>query len=223
MNPENQHQEVYQMETPAGIRITEFVRQMVQYANDHNVEVHAEFNGVPLVAIPTDTTTALLMVYEAAIAARETKKAKEPKRFTLESIDKILDYVKTKRFQHGGEYLGVMRRWIQRRFRNGATVQWGSAETLDILGSLTAHEMDQLAQEICDATLQQYRESIMMELRSVHGDILVAQQGQGHSYYQDCPGCIACSNQCPVHGEGDDRGWSDDPTTWAAKGPKEPA
>ena len=58
--------------------------------------------------------------------------------------------------KYSGPYLGVIRRWIQRKFRNGEYVTWGS-ET-DILEgcTLTPGILERLAGEIRDAVLREF-------------------------------------------------------------------
>lgn len=54
----------------------------------------------------------------------------------------------------GGPHLAVVRSWIQRKAINGETVTWGSNEFLK-LRSVTAHDMDNLAQDIAEAVIKE--------------------------------------------------------------------
>lgn len=59
------------------------------------------------------------------------------------------------RVQHSGEYLGIMRSWIQRKFRNGEYVTWGSTDVLDSR-SFTVYELEYLAYDIRNAVLREF-------------------------------------------------------------------
>lgn len=52
-----------------------------------------------------------------------------------------------------GKHLGVVRSWMQRKFKNGETVTWGSNDQLQPLGSLTPQVMELLAQDIANAAV----------------------------------------------------------------------
>jgi len=56
-----------------------------------------------------------------------------------------------------GEHLGAVRRWIQHTFLNGDTVTWGSDERLDGRWLLTPRVLEELAQNIRDAVLKEFK------------------------------------------------------------------
>jgi hypothetical protein len=92
------------------------------------------------------------------------------KKHTQDRIRQAL-YCACSQLENGGPHLGVMRRWIQRRFRNGDRVTWGSDEHLT--GSeLTPRELDQLAVEIKNALVGQIHKAVLADLRTWHpGDL----------------------------------------------------
>lgn len=61
-----------------------------------------------------------------------------------------------------GAHLGVVRRWIQWNARNGSEVTWGSDETL-VLQAVTTRDMENLAQQIADAAVKEYKERLADE------------------------------------------------------------
>jgi len=54
-----------------------------------------------------------------------------------------------------GAHIGVIHRWMQRKFNNGDRVIWGSSDVLSGSG-FTVIEMEELAQEIKDALFLEY-------------------------------------------------------------------
>ena len=56
-----------------------------------------------------------------------------------------------------GKHLGVVRSWIQSTFTNGERVTWGSTDQLENSG-LTVIQMEELAQRILDAVVQEINE-----------------------------------------------------------------
>lgn len=56
-----------------------------------------------------------------------------------------------------GPHLGVVRNWIKHKARNGSDVRWGSSDVIEMYSSLTPFEMEQLAQSIRDAVLEDLR------------------------------------------------------------------
>lgn len=62
-------------------------------------------------------------------------------------------------FACGGPHLGAVRSWIQRTFRNGSRVTWGSNDELADTG-LTVRQMEQLAEQIKDAVLDAVKAQI---------------------------------------------------------------
>lgn len=64
---------------------------------------------------------------------------------------------KKERWIVSGVHLRTMRSWLQRKARNGDTITWGSQEYVD-LKSLTAHDLDRLAQDIRDAVVKERKD-----------------------------------------------------------------
>jgi hypothetical protein len=71
---------------------------------------------------------------------------------TKEKIITILESARN-RLPNGGAHLGEVRAWMQRRFRNGSTVQWSSREHLTGT-DLTPHELENLALDIAAAAVE---------------------------------------------------------------------
>lgn len=53
-----------------------------------------------------------------------------------------------------GNHLAVIRSWVQRKDRNGSTITWGSQEQVQLSG-VTMYELEQLAQQIADASVKE--------------------------------------------------------------------
>lgn len=53
----------------------------------------------------------------------------------------------------GGEWLGVIRNWMQTHARNGSDVTWGSHEALHLTSTLTPFSMEYLAAQIASAAI----------------------------------------------------------------------
>lgn len=61
-------------------------------------------------------------------------------------------------YKYSGEYLAVMRRWIQRNFWDGDRVTWGSTTTvMTPKHPFSPYELDVLAGDIRDAVLRQFK------------------------------------------------------------------
>lgn len=68
----------------------------------------------------------------------------------LENLDAIID------LKHlGGEHLGVIRNWIQRKFKNGDSVTWGN-DTDYLSGDFSVRDYEQLAIDIAEAVLKEW-------------------------------------------------------------------
>lgn len=65
-------------------------------------------------------------------------------------IYKIKDYLSTR----GGEWLGLIRSFIQWKFKNGETVTWGSLDHL-IGGSIIVRDLELIAQDIAASAIFQ--------------------------------------------------------------------
>lgn len=57
--------------------------------------------------------------------------------------------------KEGGEWLGVARNWIQRKFKNGERVMWGSTDRLDGVG-LCVRDIEQLASYISESAINEF-------------------------------------------------------------------
>lgn len=58
--------------------------------------------------------------------------------------------------KYSGPYLGVLRNWIQRKFRNGEYVTWGSDDVLEGC-TMTPYLLEMLAFNIRDAVVQEFK------------------------------------------------------------------
>lgn len=59
-----------------------------------------------------------------------------------------------------GKHLGVVRGWMQRAAKNGDMVTWGSREELHFTRLMCPAEMEQLAQDIRDASVRELVENL---------------------------------------------------------------
>jgi hypothetical protein len=75
-------------------------------------------------------------------------------------LGKILENLSTpclsgvKLSHKGGEWLGVAREWIQRRYRNGDSVNFGSDDVLE--GNIREIEIEWVASEIAAAAINEF-------------------------------------------------------------------
>jgi len=84
-------------------------------------------------------------------------------KYSQEDVDKLLA-VAARRFEHGGVHLGVVRKWMQRNFKNGSTVTWGSRDQLG--GThLTPATMESLATAIMFEVLAEIENGIKAAVR----------------------------------------------------------
>lgn len=56
----------------------------------------------------------------------------------------------------GGNWLGIIRSWMQSSARNGSDVTWGSHEPLYMTASLTPFNMEHLAARIAQAAINEH-------------------------------------------------------------------
>lgn len=56
----------------------------------------------------------------------------------------------------GGNWLGIIRGWMQSNARNGSDVTWGSHEPLHVTSSLTPFNMEFLAARIAEAAINEH-------------------------------------------------------------------
>lgn len=60
--------------------------------------------------------------------------------------------------KYSGEFLSVVRNWMQRKFRNGDQVTWGSMnDILEGKSDFTPYDFETLACDIRDAVLRQFK------------------------------------------------------------------
>jgi len=83
---------------------------------------------------------------------------KHPKEDSL-ALEIIQDYTEKEKVfvTRAGEYLAVLRSWIQRTFRNGEHVTWGSNDALESYKTLTPYLLEILAMDIRDAVIRQFK------------------------------------------------------------------
>lgn len=58
--------------------------------------------------------------------------------------------------KEGGDWLGVVRDWIQCRCVNGSDVTWGSDDTLRPNGGITVRDLEGLASRVAAAAINEY-------------------------------------------------------------------
>ena len=80
-------------------------------------------------------------------------------------------------------WLGAIRSIIQRKFLNGETVRWGTNELLR--GDLSVNALEDIAQDIAESTLKEYREQLLKRNITDHFTI---------GYDADSTGHIGCKN-----------------------------
>ena len=64
-----------------------------------------------------------------------------------------------------GKHLGKVRSWIQRRFRNGDTVTWGSNEVL-VGSALVVRELEYLSEDIRVAANEDLVQTLRAEIKT---------------------------------------------------------
>lgn len=60
----------------------------------------------------------------------------------------------------GGSHLGTVRSWMQRKAANGESVTWGSNEELRFRCSITPSLLENLAQDIRDASISDMKKDV---------------------------------------------------------------
>jgi hypothetical protein len=69
----------------------------------------------------------------------------------------------------GGEWLGVVRSWIQSNFRNGDDVVWGGHDPLHTTSALTADRLERLGAEIASAAIREHMGTYVHRVKKVNG------------------------------------------------------
>lgn len=85
----------------------------------------------------------------------------------------------------GGEWLGVVRSWIQSNFRNGSDVIWGGHEPLIHTSAITASRLESLAAAIASATVREHMGTYVHRVKKINGHASVLWRKKTHYDWLD--------------------------------------
>jgi hypothetical protein len=98
-------------------------------------------------------------------------------------------------YQRSGQFLGIARRFIQRKFPNGEFLTWGSQEESSV--ALSPYDIEKLSQDLAESVLQSVLKEVDVCDSFVYNKYALTEEGSvnGEKFYH----CNVCGFTKNLH------------------------